>query len=157
VAGSDGRSLVCVVIFGRQREGSFRFSSTIGPRHDRSINSTDGQAAPLCPTIQSQPALPARDLACVWVAAWSPGWPRRLSHSRKSSSTIANCEPLVGSTCSSLMMWSSPDLSASRTTTAAFSPLALRRWRTSVMAFPNDSNEGVGSTALSFDGRDGRT
>ena len=86
----------------------------------------------------------------AWVATW------RLSHSRKSSSTIANCEPLIGSTCSSLMMWSSPDLSASRTTTAAFSLLALRRWRTSVMASPNDSNEGVGSTALSFDAGDGQ-
>src|SRR5262249_48434928 len=32
--------------------------------------------------------------------------------------------------------------------------LALRRWRTSVMASPNDSNESVGSTALSFDAGD---
>ena len=68
------------------------------------------------------------------VATW------RLSHSRKSSSTIANCEPLIGSTWSSLMIRSSPDLSASRTTAAALSLLTLRRWRTSAMASPNDSN-----------------
>ena len=30
---------------------------------------------PVCPTIQSQPALPARGLACAQLAAWSPGWP----------------------------------------------------------------------------------
>ena len=71
---------------------------------------------------------------CGVVATW------RLSQSRKSSSMIANCEPLIGSTWSSLMIWSSPDLSASRTTTAAFSLLVLRRWRTSAMASPNDSN-----------------
>ena len=70
----------------------------------------------------------------AWVATW------RLSQSRKSSSMIANCEPLIGSTWSSLMIWSSPDLSASRTTAAALSLLTLRRWRTSAMASPNDSN-----------------
>ena len=88
------------------------------------------------------------------VVAMVDTW--RLSQSRKSLSTIANCEPLIASTWSSLMIRSSPDLSASRTTAAAFSLLALRRWRTSVMASPNDSNEGVGSTALSFDAGDGR-
>ena len=41
---------------------------------------------------------------------------------------------------SSLMIRSSPDLSASRTTAAALPLLALRRWQTSAMAFPNDSN-----------------
>jgi len=88
--------------------------------------------------------------ATCGVATW------RLSQSRKSSSTIANCEPLIGSTWSSLMIWSSPDLSASRTTAAALSLLTLRRWRISAMVSPNDSNEGVGSTALSFDAGDGR-
>ena len=39
---------------------------------------------------------------------------------------------------------------------AALSLLTLRRWRTSAMASPNDSNEGVGSTALSFDAVTGR-
>ena len=81
-------------------------------------------------------------VACSVVATW------RLSQLRKSSSTIANSEPLTGSMWSSLVMWSSPDLSASRTTAAALALLALRRWRTSSMASPNDSNEGVGSTAL---------
>jgi len=64
----------------------------------------------------------------------------RLSQSRKSSSTIANSEPLIGSMWSSLMIRSSPDLSASRTTAAALPLLVLRRWRTSAMASPNDSN-----------------
>jgi hypothetical protein len=41
-------------------------------------------------------------------------------------------------------------------TSAALPLLTLRRWRTSAMASPNDSNEGVGSTALSFDADDGR-
>jgi hypothetical protein len=54
----------------------------------------------------------------------------RLSQSRKSSSTIANSEPLIGSMWSSLMIRSSPDLSASRTTAAAPPLLVLRRWRT---------------------------
>jgi hypothetical protein len=64
----------------------------------------------------------------------------RLSQSRKSSSMIANSEPLIGSMWSSLMIRSSPDLSASRTTAAALPLLALMRWRTSAMASPNDSN-----------------
>jgi hypothetical protein len=39
--------------------------------YERLPDSTDDQAAPLCPTIQSQPALPARDLAaCAQLAAW---------------------------------------------------------------------------------------
>src|SRR6516165_4961781 len=68
--------------------------------------------------------------ATCGVVAW------RLSQSKKSSSTIANCEPLIGSTWSSLMIWSSPDLSASRTTAAALSLLTLRRWRISAMPAP---------------------
>jgi hypothetical protein len=72
----------------------------------------------------------------------------RLSQSRKSSSTIANSEPLIGSMWSSLMIRSSPDLSASRTTAAALPLLALRRWRTSAMASPNDSKS---STRECFD------
>ena len=64
----------------------------------------------------------------------------RLSQSRKSSSTIANSEPLIGSMWSSLMIRSSPDLSASRMTAAALPLLVLRRWRTTAMASPNDSN-----------------
>jgi len=86
--------------------------------------------------------------ATCGVATW------RLSQSRKSSSTIANCEPLIGSMWSSLIIRSSCDLSASRTTAAALPLLVLRRWRTSAMASPNDSNEGVGSTASSFDAGD---
>jgi len=64
----------------------------------------------------------------------------RLSQPRKSCSTIANSEPLIGSMWSSLMIRSSPDLSASRTTAAALPLLALSRWRTSAMASPNDNN-----------------
>ena len=63
----------------------------------------------------------------------------RLSQSRKSCSTIANSEPLIGSMWSSLMIRSSPDLSASRTTAAALPLLALRRRRTSAMASAKDS------------------
>jgi len=48
------------------------------------------------------------------------------------------------------------DLSASRTTVAALPLLTLRRWRTSPTTSPNDSNEGVGSTAPSLDAGDGR-
>jgi len=70
----------------------------------------------------------------------------RLSQSRKSSSTIANSEPLIGSMWLSLMIRSSPDLSASRTTAAALPLLALRRWRTSAMASPNDSNRFLPAT-----------
>jgi hypothetical protein len=142
---STSSARLIAVIFYRQREGSQRrqspplghFSSTIGPLHDRPMNSTDDQAAPLCPTIQSQPALPARRVASGVVAVVDT-W--RLSQSRKFSSTIANSEPLIGSMWSSLMTRSSPDLSASRTTAAALPLLALRRWRTSAMASPNDSN-----------------
>src|SRR5262245_1719154 len=86
--------------------------------------------------------------AALGVVAWAATW--RLSQSRKSFSTIANSELLIGSMWSSLMIRSSPDLSASRTTAAALPVLTLRRWQTSAMACPNDSNEGVGSTALSF-------
>jgi len=71
------------------------------------------------------------------VAAVVDTW--RLSQSRKSSSTIANSEPPIGSMWSSLMIRSSPDLSASRTTAAALPLLALRRWQTRAMASPNDS------------------
>src|SRR5215472_10394982 len=69
--------------------------------------------------------------------------------------TIANSELLIGSMWSSLII-RTPDLSASRTTAAALPLLKLRRQRTSAIASPNDSNEGVGSTALSFDAGDGR-
>jgi hypothetical protein len=81
----------------------------------------------------------------------------RLSQSRKSSSTIANSEPLIGSMWSSLMIRSSPDLSASRTTAAALPLLALRRWRTSAMASPNDSNRVLPVLVLTecFDGQSG--
>ena len=82
--------------------------------------------------------------AACGVVAWATTW--RLSQSRKSFSTIANSELLIGSMWSSLRIWSSPDLSASRTTAAALPLLTLRRWRTSAMASPNDSNEGVGSS-----------
>jgi hypothetical protein len=51
----------------------------------------------------------------------------RLSQARKSPSTMTNSEPLIGSMWSSLMIRSSPDLSASRTTAAAL-PLLASRW-----------------------------
>jgi hypothetical protein len=92
--------------------------------------------------------------AACGVVAWVATW--RLSQSRKSASTIANSELLIGSMWSSLIIRSSPDLSASRMTAEALPVLTLRRWQTSAMAFPNDSNEGVGSTALSFDAGDSR-
>jgi len=92
--------------------------------------------------------------AACGVVAVVDAW--RLSQPRKSSSTIANSELLIGSMWSSLIIRSSRDLSASRMTSAALPLLTLRRWRTSAMASPNDSNEGVGSTALSFDADDGR-
>src|SRR5262249_15553069 len=83
------------------------------------------------------------------VVAWATTW--RLSQARKSSPTNANSELLIGSMWSSLIIRSSRDLRASRMTSAALPLLTLRRWRTSAMASPYDSNEGVGSTALSFD------
>jgi hypothetical protein len=67
--------------------------------------------------------------AACGIVAVSDTW--RLSQSRKSSSTIANSELVIGSMWSSLMIRSSPNLSASRTTAAAFPLLVLRRWRTS--------------------------
>jgi hypothetical protein len=92
--------------------------------------------------------------AACGVVAVMDAW--RLSQPRKSSSTIANSELLIGSMWSSLIIRSSRDLSASRMSAAALPLLTLRRWRASAMASPNDSNEGVGSTALSFDADDGR-
>ena len=74
----------------------------------------------------------------------------RLSQARKSSSTIANSEPLIGSMWSSLTIRSSPDLSASRTTAAALPLLAFRRWQTSAMASPNDSNRVLPATLFSL-------
>ena len=76
--------------------------------------------------------------AACGVIAVVDAW--RFSQLRKSSSTIANSELLIGSMWSSLMIRSSPDLSASRTTAAALPVLTLRRWQTSAMACPNDSN-----------------
>ena len=103
-----------------------------------------------CLTSSRSGCLRAAGGVVAVVDAW------RLSQPRKSSSTIANSELLIGSMWSSLIIRSSRDLSASRMTSAALPLLTLRRWRTSAMASPNDSNEGVGSTALAFDIDDGR-
>jgi len=67
--------------------------------------------------------------AACGVVAVVDAW--RLSQPRKSSSTIANSELLIGSMWSSLIIRSSRDLSASRMSAAALPLLTLRRWRAS--------------------------